>query len=62
MQRNSPSIPCLTDRHVVTKGQAAKRTKQVINCDRIYPPLNRNRRDILAAAAPVIQQAPAVQH
>jgi NADH dehydrogenase len=50
------------DRQVVTKGQAAKKTKQVINCDRIYPPLNRNRRDILAAAAPVIQKAPAVQH
>jgi NADH dehydrogenase len=47
------------DRHVVTRGEAAKKTKQVINCQRIYPPLNRNRADILAAAAPTIQQPPA---
>ena len=31
------------DRHVVTKGETAKKTKQVINCQRIYPPLTRNR-------------------
>src|SRR5262249_19695905 len=31
------------DRHVVTKGETAKKTKQVINCRRIYPPLTRNR-------------------
>jgi hypothetical protein len=28
-------------RHVVTTGGAAKRTKQVSNCQRIYPPLTR---------------------
>jgi NADH dehydrogenase len=50
------------DRHVVQQGTAAKKTKQIINCQRIYPPLNRNRNEILAAAAPVIQQAPQVQH
>jgi NADH dehydrogenase len=50
------------DRHVVAKGAAAKKTKQVINCQRIYPPSNRNRQDILAAAAPVVQQAPKVYH
>ena len=47
------------DRLVVAKGEAAKKTKQVINCERIYPPRNRNRQEILAAAAPVIQQPPA---
>jgi NADH dehydrogenase len=47
------------DRHVVARGEVAKRTKQVINCQRIYPPRTRDRREILAAAAPVVQQAPA---
>jgi len=46
------------DRQVVTTGQAAKQTKQVINCQRIYPPLTQKRQDILAAAAPVVQQPP----
>jgi NADH dehydrogenase len=46
------------DRQVVTTGQAAKQTKQMINCQRIYPPLTGKRQDILAAAAPVIQQPP----
>ena len=46
------------DRHVVTRGEAAKRTKQMINCQRIYPPLTGNRAEILAAANPVVQQPP----
>lgn len=46
------------DRHVVAQGAAAKKTKRVINCERIYPPLNRDRAAILAAAAPVVQQPP----
>jgi NADH:ubiquinone reductase (H+-translocating) len=46
------------DRHVVTRGEAAKRTKQTINCQRIYPPLNRDRALILAAANPVVQKPP----
>lgn len=46
------------DRHVVTKGEMAKKTKQLINCQRIYPPLTRNRREILDAAEPVIQSPP----
>lgn len=50
------------DRHVATTGEAAKKTKQVINCHRIYPPLARNRREILAAAAPVVQQPPEIHH
>jgi NADH dehydrogenase len=50
------------DRHVVAAGEAAKKTKRMINCQRIYPPLTRNRQEILAAAAPVVQQAPATYH
>src|SRR5262249_20690665 len=50
------------DRHVVTKGAAAKKTKQLINCQRIYPPVTRNRQEILAAAAPVVQQPPKTYH
>jgi NADH:quinone reductase (non-electrogenic) len=50
------------DRHVVTKGVAAKKTKQLINCQRIYPPLTRNRQEILAAAAPIVQEPPKTYH
>ncbi|OZI18765.1 proton-conducting membrane transporter [Bordetella genomosp. 9] len=46
------------DRLVVAKGAQAKATKQVINQQRIYPPLNGNRADILAAAAPDLQRPP----
>ena len=48
------------DRHVVAKGEAAKRTKQIINCQRIYPPLSGNRQEILVAAAPLVQHPPKV--
>jgi NADH:quinone reductase (non-electrogenic) len=44
--------------NVVTKGVAAKQTKQLINCQRIYPPSTCNRQEILAAAAPGVQQPP----
>jgi NADH:ubiquinone reductase (H+-translocating) len=50
------------DRHVVMKGEAAKKTKQIINCQRIYPPLTRNRQEILDAAAPMVQQPPEIYH
>jgi NADH:ubiquinone reductase (H+-translocating) len=50
------------DRRVVAQGPAAKRTKEVINRQRIYPPLSRDRREILEAAAPVIQTPPAFRH
>ena len=50
------------DRHVVRKGEAAKKTKQIINCDRIYPPLTRDRAAILAAAAPTVQNPPETHH
>ena len=46
------------DRKVRTTGAAAKETKQTINRIRIYPPLNGNRADLLAAAAPAMQVAP----
>ena len=46
------------DRHVATRGEAAKKTKREINGRRIYPPLTRDRRDLLAAAAPVVQAPP----
>jgi NADH:ubiquinone reductase (H+-translocating) len=46
------------DRQVAACGAVAKATKQVINTERIYPPLNGNRDDILAAAAPTLQSPP----
>jgi NADH:ubiquinone reductase (H+-translocating) len=50
------------DRKVVSMGEAAKKTKQTINCQRIYPPLSRDRRQILEAAVPLTQAAPQVCH
>lgn len=47
------------DRRVVSTREAAKRTKQTINQQRIYPPRSGNREEILAAAAPQVQQPPA---
>lgn len=46
------------DRRVVSTGEAAKKTKRLINGHRIYPPLDRDRAAILAAAAPTVQTAP----
>ena len=46
------------DRRVVASGAAAKRTKQIINCERIYPPRSADRRQILDAAAPIAQAPP----
>jgi NADH dehydrogenase len=46
------------DRRVVTQGATAKQTKQIINRQRIYPPLTGDRRAIFDAAAPVIQAPP----
>jgi NADH:ubiquinone reductase (H+-translocating) len=46
------------DRMVVSKGARAKATKRIINTRRIYPPLTRNRTDLLAAAAPELQARP----
>ena len=47
------------DRQVVSSGAAAKATKQVINGQRIYPPLTGDRGALLAAAAPNLQAPPA---
>ncbi|MCP9834576.1 MULTISPECIES: NAD(P)/FAD-dependent oxidoreductase [unclassified Cyanobium] len=49
------------DRQVVATGETAKRTKRLINGVRIVPPLNGDRAEILAAAAPVIQRPPPLQ-
>ena len=49
------------DHHVVATGAAAKRTKQTINCERIYPPLTGIASDLLRAAAPVIQTPPPLE-
>ena len=46
------------DRRVVSTGRQAKATKQVINGERIYPPLTGDRVALLSAAAPELQAAP----
>ena len=46
------------DRHVVSQGPAAKKTKQTINQQRIYPPVSGDRQAILGAAAPTLQSPP----
>ncbi|MEE2058840.1 NAD(P)/FAD-dependent oxidoreductase [Rhodococcus artemisiae] len=45
-------------RQVIARGARAKATKVTINTRRIYPPLNRDRNALLAAAAPVLQERP----
>jgi NADH:ubiquinone reductase (H+-translocating) len=50
------------DRQVAAKGAAAKRTKEIINRQRIYPPRSRNRREILDAAAPIVKAPPYQLH
>jgi NADH:ubiquinone reductase (H+-translocating) len=49
------------DREVHATGAAAKATKQTINHQRIYPPRDGNRAELLAAAAPTVQPAPFVR-
>ncbi|MCP9929557.1 FAD-dependent oxidoreductase [Cyanobium sp. AMD-g] len=49
------------DRQVVATGETAKRTKRLINGERIVPPLSGDRAEILAAAAPVVQRPPPLQ-
>jgi NADH:ubiquinone reductase (H+-translocating) len=50
------------NRHVVLQGKEAKRVKQIINCQRIYPPRTHDRREILEASVPTIQAPPAMTH
>lgn len=46
------------DREVVAQQAVAKRTKETINRQRIYPPQSRDRREIFESAAPVVQTPP----
>jgi len=48
------------DRRVAVKGAAAKRIKETINRQRIYPPQSGNAEEILDAAAPSVQRPPAM--
>jgi NADH:quinone reductase (non-electrogenic) len=47
------------DRQVVARGAQAKAAKRVINTERIYPPLDGDRAEIVAVAAPELQARPA---
>jgi NADH dehydrogenase len=49
------------DRLIRATGAAAKATKQTINRERIYPPRNGSRADLLASAAPTVQAPPPVR-
>jgi NADH dehydrogenase len=48
------------ERQLAAVGAEAKKTKETINRLRIYPPRSGDRREILDAAAPVVQPAPAL--
>jgi NADH dehydrogenase len=48
------------DREILSRGAAAKETKQTINRQRIYPPRTCDRAEILAAAAPTVSRPPLV--
>ena len=50
------------DRKIVASGMEAKRTKETINRERIYPPRSGDRRAILEAAEPVVQPSPLRPH
>jgi NADH dehydrogenase len=50
------------DRKIVASGMEAKRTKETINRERIYPPRSGDRRAILEAAEPVVQPSPLRLH
>jgi len=46
------------DRRLVSSGSTAKRTKELINRERIYPPRSGGRQALLDAAAPTVQTPP----
>jgi len=48
------------DRIVVAEGASAKRTKTIINCERIYPPLTGDKDQILAASTLALQRPPSL--
>ena len=45
-------------RRLVSSGATAKRTKELINRERIYPPRSGGRQALLDAAAPTVQTPP----
>ena len=49
------------DRRVAVKGAAAKRIKETINRQRIYPPRSGKAEEILDAAVPVVQRPPVMR-
>jgi NADH dehydrogenase len=50
------------DRRVASKGAAAKRIKETINRQRIYPPRSGKPSEIFEASAPMVQRPPALTH
>ena len=46
------------ERKLVSQGAMAKRTKEIINRERIYPPRSGDRQATLDAAAPTVQTPP----
>ncbi|MFK0379570.1 NAD(P)/FAD-dependent oxidoreductase [Pandoraea sp. NPDC090278] len=48
------------DRKLAAQGQLAKKVKQVINCERIYPPRTGVRADLFKAAEPSVQAPPPI--
>jgi NADH:ubiquinone reductase (H+-translocating) len=48
------------DRKLAAQGSVAKKTKQVINGQRIYPPRTGKRADLFEAAAPTVQAPPPI--
>ena len=49
------------ERRVASVGAEAKRSKQTINQERIYPPRSHDRRQLLDAAEPTVQAAPVLE-
>ena len=50
------------DRRVASKGTAAKRIKETINRQRIYPPRSGEPSEIFEASAPIVQRPPGLTH
>jgi NADH:ubiquinone reductase (H+-translocating) len=49
------------DRKLAAQGQQAKKVKQTINRERIYPPLTKDRVALFNAAAPIVQTPPPIR-
>lgn len=48
------------DRKSAAQGKRAKKVKETINCERIYPPLTKDRVALFNAAAPIVQAPPPI--